>query len=95
MSSVYGHRAVRSALAACQFGKCCFCESKIQHVMSGEVEHFRPKGGVRQRRSDPLDRPGYYWLAYDWSNLLLSCQSCNGPQAQFSAMASCACSAAI
>lgn len=22
-------------------------------------------------------RPGYFWLAYDWDNLLLACQICN------------------
>ena len=26
---------------------------------------------------DALGRPGYYWLAYDWSNLFLACQMCN------------------
>jgi hypothetical protein len=25
------------------------------------------------------DHPGYYWLAYDWDNLLPSCQLCNEP----------------
>lgn len=24
-----------------------------------------------------MGRPGYYWLAYDWKNLLFSCQICN------------------
>jgi hypothetical protein len=24
-----------------------------------------------------LTRPGYYWLAYKWENLLLSCSACN------------------
>jgi hypothetical protein len=24
-----------------------------------------------------LTYPGYYWLAYDWNNLLFSCQRCN------------------
>jgi hypothetical protein len=25
----------------------------------------------------PRGRPGYYWLAYEWSNLLFCCQVCN------------------
>jgi hypothetical protein len=41
------------------------------------VEHFRPKAGYRQQAGDSLQRPGYYWLAYEWSNLLFCCQICN------------------
>ncbi len=60
-----------------QHGKCAFCESKIKHIAHGDVEHFRPKAGWKQRRDDPLTQPGYYWLAYTWENLLLSCKICN------------------
>jgi hypothetical protein len=60
-----------------QYGKCCFCESKILHITYGDVEHFRPKAGVRQRSGGPLESPGYYWLAYEWTNLFLCCQLCN------------------
>ena len=54
-----------------------FCESKVSHIAYGDVEHFRPKAGYRQRPEDPLVQPGYYWLAYEWSNLLFCCQLCN------------------
>jgi hypothetical protein len=43
----------------------------------GLWRHYRPKGGFRQRRSGVLKVPGYYWLAYDWRNLLVSCAVCN------------------
>lgn len=76
-SSIYGHGTVKEALIAAQHGKCCFCEAKITHISYGDVEHFRPKAGYRQEPQDPLGRPGYYWLAYDWSNLYLCCQLCN------------------
>lgn len=76
-SGVYGHASVKESLIAAQHGKCCFCEAKITHISYGDVEHFRPKAGYRQRPEDELGRPGYYWLAYDWSNLYLSCQLCN------------------
>lgn len=76
-AGIYAHKTVKDALVAAQHGKCCFCESKITHVAYGDVEHFRPKKGYRQRRDDPLGRPGYYWLAYEWGNLLFSCQLCN------------------
>lgn len=76
-SSIYGAKSVKNALTKLQHGKCCFCESKVQHVAYGDVEHFRPKKGYRQEDADALGRPGYYWLAYDWENLLFSCQLCN------------------
>lgn len=59
-----------------QSGKCCYCERKILPSDFGNVEHFRPKGGVRSRLSNTLIRPVYYWLAYNWSNLLVSCGVC-------------------
>jgi len=74
---VYGHRSVKEELIAMQHEKCAFCEAKPLHVSDGDVEHFRPKGGVRQADSEPLERPGYYWLAYEWNNLLFACERCN------------------
>jgi uncharacterized protein (TIGR02646 family) len=74
---IYGHDTVKEALIQAQHGKCAFCEAKINHISYGDVEHFRPKAGYRQHSDDPLGRPGYYWLAYEWSNLFLSCQLCN------------------
>lgn len=74
-AAVYGHPAVKKALIAAQHSKCCFCERKVGD--DGDVEHFRPKAGVRQSSSAPMLKPGYYWLAYDWDNLLLSCSACN------------------
>jgi uncharacterized protein (TIGR02646 family) len=72
---IYNHPTVKAALIQAQHGKCCFCESKIED--EGDVEHFRPKSGYRQTTRDRLVRPGYYWLVYDWQNLLLACSSCN------------------
>ncbi len=76
-SSLYGAKSVKNALKKAQYDKCCFCEAKVTHVTYGDVEHFRPKGGFRQKDGDPLGRPGYYWLAYKWENLFFSCQICN------------------
>jgi len=73
--SIYGDPTVKNALSTAQHGKCAFCEAKITHVQYGDVEHLRPKAGFR--RGGSLVRPGYYWLAYDWNNLLLACQICN------------------
>lgn len=75
--SVYGHRSVKEALMEAQHGKCCYCEHPIRPSGHGDIEHFRPKRAVRQSDTSPESRPGYYWLAYAWTNLFLSCEVCN------------------
>jgi hypothetical protein len=76
-SKIYGHKSVKEALIKAQNDKCCFCESYITHVAHGDVEHYRPKGGIQSSLTSPLEFPGYYWLAYDFDNLYFSCQFCN------------------
>jgi uncharacterized protein (TIGR02646 family) len=73
--SIYAHHSVKHALIAAQHGKCCFCERLIG--ADGDVEHFRPKQAYKQATGESLQRPGYYWLAYEWENLYLSCAGCN------------------
>ena len=73
---IYGDKSVKEKLSELQNNKCCFCESKIGHISYGDVEHFRPKGGWVQE-NETINTPGYYWLAYHWDNLLLSCSICN------------------
>jgi uncharacterized protein (TIGR02646 family) len=75
-SNIYGHSDVKELLIDSHHGKCCYCEAAFTHVAHGDVEHFRPKAGWVQDK-EPLNKPGYYWLAYDWDNLLFSCQICN------------------
>lgn len=68
-------------------GKCAYCEARFVLDQSGDVEHFRPKGAVLDKDGQPVlvssapgsnvPHPGYYWLAYDWHNLLPSCGKCN------------------
>lgn len=70
---IYGHRSVVEALRRAQHNKCCYCERKAE----GDIEHFRPKSGYQQSIGSPFQRPGYYWLAYQWSNLLFACGPCN------------------
>ena len=73
---IYGHKDVKDALKKAQLDKCAFCETKLPRS-SGDVEHFRPKGGYKQQDSDKLQKNGYYWLAYNWDNLFFSCEYCN------------------
>lgn len=74
-SNIYAHKDVKEALIQSQYGKCCFCEQKVGN--DGDVDHFRPKGAYKQGLGKPLEYPGYYWLAYEWDNLYLSCTACN------------------
>lgn len=76
--SIYGGATVKNALIKAQKDKCFICESKISHNSYGDVEHFRPKGGSFQSEDEKeMKVPGYYWLAYVWNNLFLSCMLCN------------------
>ena len=71
--------------------KCAYCETR-EVRSSYHAEHFRPKAavmvkGTGKRKQDPcptvdeygnsINHPGYFWLAYTWSNLLPSCHYCN------------------
>ncbi len=59
-------------LAARLHRKCAFCESKMSHVMSPQIEHFRPKSNA-----------AYEGRMFDWSNWLLSCGVCNTKKGRF------------
>ena len=72
--SVYRDSKVKESLIRLFKCKCAYCESKFLHVYSGDIEHYRPKGGIEEANPS---KPGYYWLAADWDNLLLSCRNCN------------------
>lgn len=68
-------------------GKCAYCESEVVLNQHGDIEHWRPKKQVCDETGEivmiqpncgqEIQHPGYYWLAYDWRNLLFSCIKCN------------------
>ncbi len=68
-------------------GRCAYCEANVVDYQPGDIEHFRPKGRVRDKDNkivkidgpdgDAIKHPGYYWLAYNRNNLLLACEKCN------------------
>jgi hypothetical protein len=68
-------------------GRCAYCEANVADFQHGDIEHFRPKKLVTDAQDNPImisgpdghqhKHPGYYWLAYETSNLLLSCVACN------------------
>jgi len=53
--------------------KCWYCESR-QSRSDKSVDHFRPKGAVRD---DTLGHAGYWWLAFEPDNYRYSCTFCN------------------
>jgi len=69
----YNASDVKISLYDMQLGKCCYCERRRDLKLESDVEHFRPKAGV----TDENEHPGYWWLAYEWNNLLFSCKRCN------------------
>lgn len=72
----YKPEAVVRALQDAQFNKCCYCERFVEDKYH-DVEHYRPK--ARADRTNGSIDPGYWWLAWTWSNLLFSCNNCNRP----------------
>ena len=64
---------VKSFLHQSQHGKCCYCERRRDQKGEPDVEHFRPKAKLKENPK----HSGYWWLAYDWNNLLISCKKCN------------------
>ena len=77
---IYKDKLLLEKLKEVCLGKCVYCESRFVHISPADVEHYRPKSAVNlfTNRQDCPDEPlGYYWLAADWNNLLLSCNRCN------------------
>lgn len=66
-------KRVRPALEKLFYDKCAYCETQFLAAADWDIEHFRPKGRIAERK----DHLGYYWLGYKWENLYLSCPHCN------------------
>ena len=75
--TIYARKTIKALLRADQYRKCAYCETKFTHSSPGDVEHYRPKAGYQQAALESLCGPGYYWLAYEWNNLLFACEECN------------------
>jgi uncharacterized protein (TIGR02646 family) len=69
----YGHPdKVRRDLEKLYFEKCAYCETKVTGGVL-RVDHYRPKDKIKEDNK----HTGYYWLAYEWSNLVPACEKCN------------------
>jgi hypothetical protein len=81
------YKGARRFLLAATHKKCAYCETHLPpQERTGDVEHYRPKGRVRDRHGKIVmvqqvggdtPHPGYFWLAYDYRNLLPVCGACN------------------
>lgn len=60
---------VVEALIGIYHNKCAYCE-QLTHTY---IEHYRPKNRVIKSPN----HGGYFWLCYEWSNLLPACHECN------------------
>jgi len=54
----------KEALRKSSFGKCMYCEGKMEDVGYAHIEHIKPKGKFPQ-------------FKFTWENLGFSCQICN------------------
>lgn len=75
-SSDFGdeYQRARSHLAEMQYGKCVYCEKRVEPSFN-DVEHFRPKAAA-VREAGRVDA-GYWWLAWHVPNLFFACVQCN------------------
>jgi uncharacterized protein (TIGR02646 family) len=71
----YKHDDVKASLSKMSSGKCAYCEADYDATQPVDVEHYRPKGAVDTETGQL--KPGYWWLAPAWDNLLPSCIRCN------------------
>jgi hypothetical protein len=77
------YKAAMPFLLRLSHQKCAYCECIITASQPGDVEHYRPKGRIRDEDGKIVkteagsDHPGYWWLAYRWDNLLPACIDCN------------------
>ncbi len=78
---LYANQRVQDQLLAFFYGKCAYCEDFRSNKRKADgkpdwdwqTEHFRPKAEV----SEDKTHSGYYWLAYECTNFLVSCYTCN------------------
>ncbi|WP_373032387.1 hypothetical protein [Sulfurovum sp.] len=90
-NSVWGIPKFKKVFVKAQYNKCAYCEEKL--TTHPDVEHFFPKGLVKKLHSTGYEVTdmvnmrgqqgsiiacnGFWWLAYNWYNYLLSCSICN------------------
>jgi hypothetical protein len=75
------------------YKNCAYCETRTtrfygdaeHHRPKGRVQAYDAQGKLTPAQctvavtgaEDLIDHPGYFWLAYNWRNLVPSCEKCN------------------
>jgi hypothetical protein len=68
--------------------KCVWCEELRPALRELDVDHYRPKAEITEWVGSPpvvsdtpprqiVLGPGYWWLAFEWTNYSLACKTCN------------------
>ncbi|MCL6294869.1 AAA family ATPase [Jejuia spongiicola] len=75
-SRITDQKEVMDALEHLFNGKCAYCEDPIKSTSKGDNDLYRPKDGS-MNIDGSFDPDHYWWLAYEWLNMYLSCSACN------------------
>jgi uncharacterized protein (TIGR02646 family) len=67
---------VRKALEMSFKGKCGYCEMPVEGSTGYEIDSFRPRSRAVNLDGTLLS-DYYWWLVYEWDNLIFSCPTCN------------------
>jgi uncharacterized protein (TIGR02646 family) len=71
---VLRYAELRAALRSLFHEKCAYCETPVE-LSAMKVDQFRPEARAIDLDGS-LTADGYWWLAYEWSNLYAACASC-------------------
>ncbi|HKQ51726.1 MAG TPA: hypothetical protein VJT74_05110, partial [Pyrinomonadaceae bacterium] len=69
-------KGVREELAKAFRNKCAYCESPVETDTGYEVDCHRPRSRA-VNLDGTLSPDHYWWLIYEWDNLLFCCATCN------------------
>jgi uncharacterized protein (TIGR02646 family) len=72
---------IKKSLIAVFKDRCAFCGQGVDAASPLEAHHFRPPEGA-VAGDGKSSRRHYWWLAYEWKNLYLSCPECRRAQGQ-------------
>lgn len=70
-------RQLRDNLIGVFSSKCAYCETKVGVSDPGTLDPFRPRNGARGLKKGQYAPMHYWWLFYEWDNMMLSCSMCN------------------
>lgn len=68
-------------LSKLYFNKCACCERSRGEEL--QVDHYRPRKARDNKTDSEYNHNGYYWLTYEWNNLIPLCSSCNNGKSNF------------